>query len=211
MVPIQSLTLLAKYEPSAVELLERKRLEFAPGLPSLSSVLEKGDALGGSDAVSNVEEWTIWVTVTRDALARATTQGLGSFGVLRGKIDAVDRLRLAADVFAALSGLLAASAILPVPGSQISAGVACVSAVLAAVIPRLARSDAGGDKPWAVHYTELVDALVKGDAVHRRLTTWLDAKGKGGNPSDPSADVAEAERLCGALLRERLLVDGAAG
>lgn len=191
---------LRALEPAAIP-----ELQAVGDSLGLAVSLQAGQGMGPEEASDKLAYFE--VVATERALGRLLAEGEKSLKILREKVAKVDRLRLAAEVIAAVTGFFSATNV-PEGGMwpRVLAGLACIAAVLSALIPRLATSDSGRGVPWVSHYAELVEVLAKAEATGRKLTVWLRAYSAKQGPPDPSDLLKDANDACRVINGKRLLL-----
>lgn len=109
------------------------------------------------------------------------------------------------EVLVAVTGFFSASGVASDAGTRVLAGIACLGAVVSAIIPRLSTSGGSLGKAWTTHYSDLVQTIAQGDRTRRRLKVWISKYEANQEVDDPSADIAAAEQACETLLRQKLM------
>lgn len=189
--------LLAKFEPETLAALRAK----ATALGADERVLRK--KLGGK-AADNRDSY-IEVLAAYEALQVAINTSPETLDKLRKKVNLLDRLRLMSEALAAVTGFFSASGVASDSGTRVLAGVACLGAVVSAIIPRLSTTGAGLGKAWATHYSDLVETIAVADRLRRKLKVWLAKYEANQAVDDPSDEVTAADKACETILRNNLL------
>lgn len=197
------INLLQKFEPTTLAALR----STAADLGVAETVLTK--QLGGR-RTDNKENY-VEVRAAHDALQVAINSSPATLDKIRRKVNGLDQLRLLSEVLAAITGFFSASGVASDTGTRVLAGIACLSAIVSAIIPRLSTSDAGLRKSWGTHYSELVEAIAQADAVRRKLQVWIVKYDKNEPVTDPGDDVNAANAICKTILEKKLITVEPAG